>query len=106
MKSQNFMIKWYTKAAEQGDAAAQFNLGICYDFGEGVEQDMQKAVEWYTKAAEQGNAKAQFNLGGCYKDGEGVEQDKQKAVEWYTKAAEQGYESAKDMVKKLKAYLD
>ena len=60
----------------------------------------------YTKAAKQGDAEAQYNLGMCYGQGKGVKQDVQKAVEWYTKAAEQGFESAKDMVKKLKAYLD
>lgn len=45
-------VEWYTKAAEQGHAAAQYNLGNCYYDGEGVEKDLQKAIEWYTKAAE------------------------------------------------------
>ena len=54
MLSQDFMIKWYTEAAEQGNAVAQFTLGKCYFYGEGVEQDKQNAVEWYTRAAEQG----------------------------------------------------
>ena len=30
-------VKWYRKSAEQGNAKAQYNLGCCYDFGEGVE---------------------------------------------------------------------
>ena len=51
-------LEWYTKAAEQGDATAQYNLGACYEYGEGVEQDMEKAVELYRKAAEQGDADA------------------------------------------------
>ena len=55
-------VELYTKAAEQGHAVAQFNLGKCYYDGEGVEQDMQKAVEWYTKAAEQGDEDAQEAL--------------------------------------------
>ena len=46
----------YQKAAEQGNAAAQCKLGVCYDNGTGVEKDEQKAVEWYQKAAEQGYA--------------------------------------------------
>ena len=61
------MVMRYTKAAKQGDAVAQYNLGVCYDDGEGVEQDKQKAVEWYTKAAEQGLAEAQCDLGLCYR---------------------------------------
>jgi TPR repeat protein len=51
--------KWYGKAAEQGDASAQFNLGMMYAKGEGVPKDNVEAVEWVRKAAEQGleNAK-------------------------------------------------
>jgi len=83
-------FEWFKKAAEQGLARAQANLGRSYRKGCGVEQDYQKAVEWYTKAAEQGDVTAQLNLGICYYNGYGVEQDYKKAVEWYTKAAEQG----------------
>ncbi|EGE27627.1 tetratricopeptide repeat family protein, partial [Moraxella catarrhalis O35E] len=43
--------EWYTKAANQGYADAQFNLALMYYEGQGVSQDDQKAVEWYTKAA-------------------------------------------------------
>ena len=57
------------KAAEQGYAKAQFGLGICYDFGKGVEKNPTEAVKWYRKAAEQGYAQAQCNLGGCYANG-------------------------------------
>ena len=74
------------KAAEQGDANAQFNLGVCYEKGDGVE----KAVEWWTKAAKQGHANAQYNLGLAYDNGRGVEKDLKEAVKWWTKAAEQG----------------
>ena len=55
-------MKWYRKAAEQGDADAQYNLGISYDRGEGVPQDYVEAVKWYRKAAEQGDADAQNKL--------------------------------------------
>ena len=49
----------YRKAAEQGDAKSQYELGKCYDLGRGAEQDPLKAVEWYRKSAEQGNAMGQ-----------------------------------------------
>ena len=78
------------KSAEQGDAKAQYNLGVCYYNGNGVEKDYQEAVKWWRKAAEQGDAKAQYNLGVCYSNGDGVEKDYQEAVKWYRKAAEQG----------------
>ncbi len=84
-------VKWYRKAAEQGDADAQNNLGDCYKNGWGVPQDYSEAVKWYRKAAEQGNVFAQYNLGVCYKNGRGVPLDYSEAVKWYRKAAEQGY---------------
>ena len=70
----------FQKAAEQGLAQAQCNLGVCYEEGQGVKKDEQKAVEWYQKAADQGDAQAQYNLGMCYKAGQGVNQDEQEAV--------------------------
>ncbi|WP_277600823.1 tetratricopeptide repeat protein [Eikenella corrodens] len=52
--------------AEQGNADAQYNLGVMYDNGQGVRQDYAEAARWYRKAAEQGYAKAQYNLGSMY----------------------------------------
>ena len=52
----------YLKAAEQGDALAQYNLGAMYRDGEGVEQDYGKAIKWYLEAAWQGHNKAKVNL--------------------------------------------
>ena len=59
------------QAAEQGDARAQFNLGIMYDNGEGVLKDEAEAVKWYRLAAEQDLANAQNNLGTAYTNGQG-----------------------------------
>ena len=61
--------------AEQGNAGAQFNLGIMYEKGQGVLQNHAAAAHWYRKAAEQGHAKAQNNLGGLYGRGLGVLRD-------------------------------
>lgn len=84
-------VKWFTRAAEQENAKAEYNLGNCYYYGYGVQyKDYGEAVKWYTKAAEQGYADAQNQLGYCYEFGEGVDTNHKKAVEWYTKAAEQG----------------
>ena len=76
--------------ANEGDACAQNNLGLMYQYGRGVEQSYEKAAGWYLKAAEQGDADAQCNLGFMYELGDGVEQSYEKAAEWYRKAAEQG----------------
>ena len=82
------------KAAEQGDAQAQYNLGICYANGNGVEKNFSEAVKWWRKAAEQGVALAQGNLGACYNLGYGVEKNPTEAVKWCRKAAEQGIAEA------------
>ena len=75
--------------AQQGDVVAQFSLGWCYKYGEGVKKDYVQAVNWYRKAAEQEYAEAQFFLGLCYESGEGVEKDLVEAVKWFRKAAKQ-----------------
>ena len=83
------MSLWRPLAA-QGNARAQFSLGLMYELGHGVSQDAQAAVKWYRKAAEQGNAEAQFVLGLMYHKGQGVSQDDQEALKWYRRAAMQG----------------
>ena len=84
-------MRAYRAAAEEWNSAdAQYELGDCYYFGVGVEQNLEEAVKWYTKSAEQGNASAQTNLGDAYTFGEGVDADRAEAVRWYLKAAKQG----------------
>lgn len=80
----------YRKAAERGEADAQYRLGDCYAVGRGVEKNDAEAVKWYRKAAEQGDADAQYSLGECY-----AVKDETEALKWYHKAAEQGHEGAK-----------
>ena len=82
------------KAAEQGDAVAQFNLGNLYRRGEGVPEDAGQAAVWYHKAAEQGHADAQALLSHLYFQGNGVLKDVGQAVIWLRKAAEQGHARA------------
>ncbi len=53
-------VYWYCKAAEQGNAEAQYNLGFCYETGRGVDMDCNKAIGWYSKAAEQGDNEAKI----------------------------------------------
>src|SRR2546430_15513488 len=59
--------------ANQGDAEAQFTLGLKYGTAEGGSQDLGQAAQWYRKAAEQNHSLAQFNLGLMYAKGEGVQ---------------------------------
>ncbi len=83
-------LREFRPLAVQGDAAAQYNLGVIYAHGKGVPEDDREAAYWYRQAAEQGNAAAQFNLGVIYAHGKGVPEDDREAVYWYRQAAEQG----------------
>jgi len=89
--------KWYRLAAEQGMAAAQYNLGRILT-RHGVTQDNVEAVKWYRLAAEQGNPHSQFSLGYIYYDGKGVTQDYAEAAKWYRLAAMQGDYTAQDFL--------
>ena len=76
--------------AEQGNAGAQFNLGIVYDTGSGVPENDIEAARWFRMAAEQGYAKAQVNLGFMHFNGSGVPQDVVEAARLFRLATEQG----------------
>ena len=81
---------WFEKAAAQGDAEAQYNLGVMHAKGQGARKDYARARELWEKAAAQGHSLAQYNLGVMYNNGEGVWRDLKKAREWYGKACENG----------------
>ena len=89
---------WYKKAAEQGLAQAQDNIGNMYEKGQGVSQNYKQAFYWYKKAAEQGLATAQYSVGLMYNKGQGVPQTYKQAFYWFKKAAEQGNASAQTEV--------
>jgi hypothetical protein len=95
----NMAFRWYLKAAKQGNAYAQNDIGVLFKNGFGVEKDYAQAMLWYLKASEQGNDAAQGNIGALYFNGQGVPQDKETAKEWFLKAASQGDESAKNWLK-------
>ena len=87
---------WYRKAAEQGFAGAQNNLGWMYENGRGVEQDNRKAASWYLKAAEGGNYKAQRKIARMYVEGTVVEQSNLHAYMWFHIASLHGDDEAVD----------
>ncbi len=85
---------WYERAAKQGHTGAQNSLGSRYQFGTGVEPDINKAITWYKRAADQGDAEAQNNLGKCHEKGWGVGQNREEAARLYKLSSSQGYELA------------
>lgn len=84
-------IETVQRAAVQGDAEAQYSLGLAYKNDEGVGRDDAEAARWWLQAAEQGHADAQYRLGLAYRDGEGVDRDHTEAAQLWLQAAEQGH---------------
>ena len=83
-------LSLWREAATMGNVDAQYNLGVCYNNGIGVEADNSEAARWWTMAAEQGDITSQYNVGMLYRQGVGVEQDYARSMEWLAKAAKQG----------------
>lgn len=84
--------------AEQGNARAQYGIGLHYLQGRGVNRNYDEALKWFLKAAEQGESGAQHALGALYTAGAGVKKDYAEAARWYRKAAEQGNASSQTML--------
>ena len=51
-------LKWYKKAAIQGDAKAQVLIGAMYAAGRGVAKNYIKAYKWFSLSASKGNKNA------------------------------------------------
>ncbi|HBC52981.1 MAG TPA: hypothetical protein DCZ06_01850 [Alphaproteobacteria bacterium] len=77
--------------ANNGDSAAQRNIGHLLRRGLGIPQDLQNAALWYERAAQAGQIGAAVNLAFMYLDGTGVPQDVRKAADWFRLAARQGH---------------
>ncbi len=52
-------MKYFRLAADQDNAHAQYSLGVFYEKGVGVDQDLREAVKLYRLSADQGNPNAQ-----------------------------------------------
>ncbi|KAF0188956.1 MAG: hypothetical protein FD168_1175 [Desulfobulbaceae bacterium] len=107
-------IHTLTKIGEKGDAAAQFQLGIMYEYGFGVSPDIYQSQTWYRasaesgylpakqrltvisqefskglpalrESAERGDIGAQHSLAIMYKYGLGVPEDEKQSLFWYRK---------------------
>ncbi len=93
-------LEWKA-SAEQGEAAAQFNLATLYHKGMGLPQSDADAAWWYRRAAEQGHAEAQLQLAGLHVEGRGVPWDYVQAYAWFELAAAQGNGEAREIRDRL-----
>jgi hypothetical protein len=82
---------WLRKAALQGNAGAQFNLGQLYTKGgSGIGQDFTLALEWFEKAGNQGDPRAQYNAGVIHANAQGVGRNYVEAYKWFLLAQANG----------------
>ncbi|CDZ81944.1 Putative beta-lactamase HcpC precursor [Candidatus Rubidus massiliensis] len=83
--------KYYEEGALAGDSHCQYAIGIKYLIGQGVDQNLDKAMEWLKLASDNGNNEATMEVGCCY----GKKEDYQNAISWFENAAKQGNAKAK-----------
>ena len=118
-KFYTFYSKLLEKAAKDGDARAQYEIGNAYLSGNGVDKDYEEAAEWYLKAmaqeqegaqekfysfyskklekrAKSGDPEAQYRVGESYLLGGQVSRDLEEAAEWFQKSMLQGHEGSKE----------
>lgn len=86
--------KWYLRAAENGHAEAQSNIGWMYIHGKGVKRDREEGIKWYKRAIKNGSASALYRLGYAYLYGYGVMADYKEANRFYAQGAIMGSEEA------------
>lgn len=91
-RDDNQALSWYRKAAEQGHAESQYEVGYAFRRGKVVVKDHNEALIWFHKSAEQGYVSAQYILGTIYYMGKNMNHN--KAAIWFRKAAEQGHGEA------------
>lgn len=77
---------WYMKAADQGAAWGEFDIGLCYAQGTCEQPDYRLEYTWVKKAAEQNLPRAECTVAYLYLYGWGVTSDRQAAQTWFEKA--------------------
>ena len=67
--------------ARKGVARAQYNVGLLFHQGRGINQNFKEASHWYLAAANQGHTGAQNNIGSLFRRGNGVKQNYKLAAQ-------------------------
>ncbi len=87
---ENKSIAWFRKAAEKGNAAAAFFIGVAYNHGNKVKKDAKEAFKWFKKSADGGFSQALIEIGLAYNAGRVVKRDLKAAFNYYLKGAQLG----------------
>lgn len=91
---------WIEKSALQGNANAEWTLGLMFLKGDGVYKDYTNAKNWFEKSSTQGNVNATYDLAAMYNNGEGIQKDISTAKQLFIKCASVGHKEAiKELIK-------
>lgn len=88
------IIPFHPRPRDPMQVKVEYLMGVMYEYGYGVDADIQEALRWYRAAADQGLPQAQNSLGFMYSLGLGVKRDAERAAYWLHCAAEQGHSGA------------
>ena len=94
-KDVNEALRWFSMSDAEITDIDLLTIGNCFEEGDGINEDKEKAVEYYRKAAEKGNTTAQYKLGRCYEYGIGIGIDDTSAKLWYWKASHKNEDARK-----------
>ena len=90
--------------ATQGISVSQYNTGVNYSLGRGIDKDMEKAVYWYQRANEQGHSKAPFNIAIIYAEGKYLDSDLSLALKYFLIAEERNNKESRSFLNKLRGF--
>jgi hypothetical protein len=85
-------------AALRGDKIAQFQTGVIYERGIGIESNQSQAAQWYLKSAQQGYMDAQYNVAIMYIGGRGIERNTTAGMMWLSVAAKGGDKESRKLL--------
>ncbi len=95
----------WRRAADEGDARAQYSLGFLHQMGDGVTRDYDQATHYYKMAAEQGHSGAQVALGNLCRMGLGMAKDYVMAYMWFSIATAGGHSMGPRNVERVSAKM-
>jgi TPR repeat protein len=94
LKKYKEAVYWLRHAADNNIPEAQYNLGLLYSDGLGVEKNNYTARYWFERAAKQNLLDAQYKLGLISHFGDDVSRSEEQAIFWYQKAIDNGHSGA------------
>ena len=98
-KNHDEVVRLYSLAAQQGNAKANYKLGLIMSEGKyRLPKNVPQAVEYFSVAADKGNVDAQLALGYIFFEGNGVDKDETKARKYFELASRQGNKWAEIML--------